>query len=780
MVTLAQFQNALAADDVPVVSALDAKVVRDSAGKPVVLAGNNALVARLRRTDGHDIALRILASPDKGSDWAVRYSALAAFQREVQSSRIPRDIDVLRGVGSSVADRGGGGPKAISVEMEWIAGPTLAQAADRAARAGNSSVLKALSTAFVRLWNDMVGLELVHADLTPANIIVRSNGQLVLVDFDDASWANAPFAPSGDGTPGYRHPNHGRQADIRDPFGALVILSSLAALADDPDIRTGRGRRVDDPDGILLFSPWDLANAHTSRGVHEALRRVKPQSAALIQGLVTACTGTFDDVLGALSAVPGLRLPLSYQPTDPERGDGWSLPPSVARIRAHYSDTWSQEDDATSSRDAVPMRRERTGLTAEAWPSWSTTEQEQAPSVTAGDIEELKAAITRNDEAEVIRIWSAVSDDPIAALLAADVEGVLATSYDRRVLEEARHQRDAGVIALGNEAAARNIPLGPRARTTVRQARERVEVQARLDQALMTNDRDELARLAVSGQLVVLGDTDRASLERVIQAIEWPVLERAIAADDDVLIDAAFDDELFGPGASVPEDVRERVELARVRLRWLSDVRDALAKRQTERLGELFIAPPDGAADRLGTGERRRIRRHIEQAQAVAHLGRELERGDEAGIVSALNRVERVSARISDRATWKAIQQVVERVTLIDDLLDAAQENPPDYGRLAQLLPAIHALGLEQDPRLGRSDFVAGLEQQLVRMAHVRRIQAAIARDNDIAIVTSAVPDPHNATDLLTEAERDRVAAAIKARRETARSLSARGMGPDS
>jgi hypothetical protein len=256
------------------------------------------------------------------------------------------------------------------------------------------------------------------------------------------------------------------------------------------------------------------------------------------------------------------------------------------------------------------------------------------------------------------------------------------------------------------------------------------------------------------------------------------VLERAIEADDDVLIDAAYDDELFGNGTSIPEDVQIRVDLARRRLRWLSDVRDALARRQAGQLGELFISPPEGAADRLGAGERRRIRRFIEQSQAVAHLNREIDRGDEAGIVAALNRVERVSARISDRATWKAIQQVVERVSLIDDLLDAAKEDPPDYGRLAQLLPAVRALGLEQDPRLGRSDFVTGLEQQLVRMAHVRRIQAAISRDNDIAIVTAAVPDPHNATDLLTEPERNRVAAAIRARRETARSLNARGMGP--
>ncbi|HYI25343.1 MAG TPA: hypothetical protein VD767_08045, partial [Thermomicrobiales bacterium] len=86
-------------------------------------------------------------------------------------------------------------------------------------------------------------------------------------------------------------------------------------------------------------------------------------------------------------------------------------------------------------------------------------------------------------------------------------------------------------------------------------------------------------------------------------------------------------------------------------------------------------------------------------------------------------------------------------------------------------------LGLEQDPRLSRSDFIADLEEQLVRMAHVRRIQAAIARDNDIAIVTAAVPDPHNALELLAADERDRVAKAIRARRETARALGSRGAG---
>jgi hypothetical protein len=202
-----------------------------------------------------------------------------------------------------------------------------------------------------------------------------------------------------------------------------------------------------------------------------------------------------------------------------------------------------------------------------------------------------------------------------------------------------------------------------------------------------------------------------------------------------------------------------------------------LAQRRDAHLRDLFIDPPSGAAERLGVAERRRIRRTIEQHQALHDLHAVIESGDEPGIIAALNRVERVSARISDKGTWAAIQRVVERVSLVDELLEASQEQPLDYGRLAQLLPAVKALGIGSDPRLGDSDLVNRLEGELVRMAHVRRIQAAIARDNDIAIVTAAVPDPRNALELLSREDRDRVAAAIKARRQAARSLKARAAG---
>ncbi|HYJ12210.1 MAG TPA: hypothetical protein VEW66_01370, partial [Thermomicrobiales bacterium] len=111
------------------------------------------------------------------------------------------------------------------------------------------------------------------------------------------------------------------------------------------------------------------------------------------------------------------------------------------------------------------------------------------------------------------------------------------------------------------------------------------------------------------------------------------------------------------------------------------------------------------------------------------------------------------------------IQQVVERVELVDEVIAAAQE-PMDRAKLAHLLPAVRALGLERDPRFGEPDWFEQIERQVVRFAHLRRIQAAIRRDNDIAILAAIEPDPYEAFELLEPAEQQRVALARANRRK--------------
>jgi len=767
MERLARFQNALSERRVPALAELRARTVLDKTGRPHVVAGNNALVARLRRADGGDVALRIVTSSGKARDLALRYTALAQFQAQNVSVRLPAGITLVR---DGLPALGGDGSDLFGTAMEWIPGPTLLQGVDRAAGAGNVQVIRALSAAVTQLWNDLQSMEFIHGDLTAQNLVVRANGQLACVDFDTASWSDAPLGPSGDGSPGYLHPTLSRDASLRDAFATLVMLVSMAVLADAPGLRSAYGDPASTFDGTILFSPWDLADPSASRTFADAHARATTPTRALLEGLREACTGEAAEILAACELLPRFRMPPS-PPSAQAPGSGWDVGPVIERIRAHYSDTWTTSPPGAERGYAEPAPLAAPSARPPADFQWGVASMAPPETVTSEDIAELKAALARNDAAEVVRIWSQIGHDPLARLLAAEVETVIAAGYDRRVLAEWRRKRDLAVVAVAAEASDRHIPLGAQARSIVRQAHERTIVRAELEDALAEGDRRRLAELAVSGQLVVLGDADRQSLRQVLQAIEWPALERAIETDDDVLIAAAFDDELFEGANVLDEEILERVALARQRVQWLAHTRAALAKRDSGQLRELLIDPPPGAPERLSGPERRRIRRSIERRQALVQLDAAIRNDDDEAIIVSLNRVERVGARISDRATWARVQQVVERVSIIDELLDAAEAQPLDHARIAQLIPALKALGLEHDPRLGDDHLVERLETHVIRMAHVRRIRAAISRDNDIAIVAAAVPDPRNALDMLTEPERDRVATAIRARRTAERAV---------
>jgi hypothetical protein len=743
MVTVEDYQMALMRPRVPLLGELGARLELDHSRRPAAMTGSSSVVFRLVTDGDGPIAVRVPRDPATASDWHVRYAALRALSESAFADRVPGRIAIHR-QGLSVAD-GHGDIRAVpALSMQWLEGPTLAMATDRAARGGNTQVLSALARAVIDLANLMRKVGFVHGDLSATNIIVGPDGKLRLVDLDTAFWPGAPLGATGSGTAGWRHPQGAASSERRDGFPILILYTSLLALVEDPDRRRSWGDPVSTPDGTLLFSEWDLANPDTSDLFHDLSRRSGGRVAEAVASLRAHLASGPESIETALRVIPNLEAMRVPAPGDAP--DSWSVRDALKRAQQRFE------------RGAVPTDRPRTA-TPEPVTTGGPVDDERAA------LDALRRAIRDRNEGEVARLWAAIGHLPAAKLLRLDVEELFAEGLATRIAAESRSGHDEGVLNLAGEAQMRSLPLPVEARRRIRDARERLRVRATLQEALASDTRDELVHLAMSGSLVILGDTDRSSLERVLQAIEWPVLQRALEADDDRLILQAFDEELFRDKTSLPAPVYGRIELARSRLQWADRMRAALRQRLAGEVAALHDSAPQRSDVHLGPTERRRVQKLVEQHRALRQLAEAIQANDESDIVQALSVVERVGARLGEHFPWHQIRDVLERVSLIEDIREAADSIPADHVKLAQLIPAAKALGLDADPRLTGDYAIEVLQRKVIQAAHLKRVRMAIARGDEMGIVVTALPDVYDVLDLLTEEERDRIARSIRSQR---------------
>jgi hypothetical protein len=283
-----------------------------------------------------------------------------------------------------------------------------------------------------------------------------------------------------------------------------------------------------------------------------------------------------------------------------------------------------------------------------------------------------------------------------------------------------------------------------------------------LREAIGRGDLYALASLACSGSLDCLGRLEPAQARAVERALGWAALERAMVSDDDVAIAAAVDPELWREEGSLPPAARQRLDLARSRIRWAEDIRVALRRRDGVTLRRLLENTPPGGETHLTEVEQRRIKRASTREAAVSRLERALREGPDREVVSALAEFESAGAPFPDVLDWTAVRGVVDRISLAEALRAAAAADPPDTAQLARLLPAARAaLGDRGMP--GEPDWAA-LEQSVLRAAHLARLREAIAAEDDARIASAAVPDPFGARRLLAPEESERVDAALARR----------------
>ena len=820
-----QFQNALMRGPVSVLSRFQARPILDRDGKPVVIEGERMLVARVQSREGRAYALQIARDPDAPDPYADRASGLRRLALTRLSVHLPSEFEsVANGIEID------GRPQAVSVSA-WVNGPSLLDAAIRLASEGNVAVLRALAASVAKALNDLRANAFAHDSLNPGNAVVGEGGILVFLGLSRATWDGGPAPSALQPVNAYRHPDGDGDAFAEDAFAALVIYASLLALADSPDLLS-QERGVTADSRPLVFGTRDLADPDASPVFARVLAETSAETREVVEALRAAASAPANEIERWAAVMPGFRridLPSSLRsrPVDRATGNlpgevasGWRTPSWRSELAEPAEPVWA----APSGRERDPWESWRSGATAadavgetaamSQWPEPPPAPRQPAPGRSAidevttpapgrasqprrheavpsidpamweappvraatrsdADLQAARkrffAALSARDEATVREMWPQMASDPVGRTASLAVQDVIGRGLRDQIRAEQRRGRHESVALLAESASASGIPIEPDLRKRLRSMQHRAITRERLDAALTANDLDQLAELAVSGDLLELDDTDRETVRRVLRALKWPGLASALATNDDQIIVDAFDPDLWDEGRALSTEARTRIGQAMARIDWRAQVRHALRNRDAERLETLFQRPPATALDRLSTSERRRCRRLIEQRHALAELGRAVTQLDDEAIVRALNHVERVGARITDRTTWAAIQQIVERTSMVEDLITAVDAIPMDVGKLAHLVPAARTMGYDRDPRLQGRYALDGLERVLVQHAHLRRVRVALEKGDDAGIVLVAVPDPYGSLDLLTDDERSRIAQAIQAQRRVDR-----------
>ncbi|MGC4190410.1 MAG: hypothetical protein QM589_04150 [Thermomicrobiales bacterium] len=818
-----QFQNALMRGPVSALSRFQARPLLDRDGKPVVVEGDRVLVAKVQSREGRTFALQIARDASRPDPYEDRASGLRRLALTRLSSHLPGEFEFVPS-GIEID-----GHLQSATLAAWVSGPSLLDAATRLAVEVNGAVLRALAASFARAINDLRAGSFAHDTLNPGNALVGESGSLVFVGLSRATWDGGPTPALSQPVSAYRHPDGDGDPFAEDAFAALVLYASLLVLADNPALlSTEPGVTADTRS--LVFGSRDLADPDASPVFARVLAETSAETREVVEALRSAARGSTDEIERWAAVIPGFRrieLP-AYLRTRPERaGEGvpaptpgaiasWDEPVQSRAVDDDPAATWSaapqRERDPWESwrsvahqagpeatfaatltwpEDPIPARRdplppvERRDAVARRRPEarggdmpipdravreTSGPERESQPD---SDLQQTRrqffAALSARDEATIRALWPQMSTDPVGRTAMLAVQDLVGRGLRERIRTEQRRGQHERAVMLADSASSSGIPIEPEIRKRLRTAQHRAMTRERLEAALGANDLDQLAELAVSGELLDLDDTDRQTLRRVLRAVRWPELASALATDDDRIIVDAFDPDLWDDGHALSPEARMRIVDAVARIDWRTQVRQALRNRDAEGLETLFRDPPATALDRLSTSERRRCRRLIEQRHALADLHRAVDRLDDDAIVRALNHVERVGARITDRATWAAIQQIVERTSMVEDVIAAVDADPMDVGRLAHLVPAARTMGYDRDPRLRGRYALDGLERVLVQHAHLRRVRAALEKGDSAGIVLVAVPDPYGSLDLLTDAERSRIAQAIQEQRRVDR-----------
>ena len=228
--------------------------VLDDNGNPIMSSGNFAVVFKM--TDGEkDYAIKCFTREQDGRVDA--YKKIVKYLDNITSPYITK-IDYLEDelfVDSAQSDES----EFPIVIMDWIEGCSLEAYINR--YSGNPFELHDLCYNFGLLAKWLISQDFAHGDIKPDNIIVKDDGNLVLIDYDGMFIPGmSEEQPREQGSPNYRHPYRRPKFNKSiDDFSLSIISLSLKMISVKYDIRNEF--KANDS---LLFTSKDLLNLNNS------------------------------------------------------------------------------------------------------------------------------------------------------------------------------------------------------------------------------------------------------------------------------------------------------------------------------------------------------------------------------------------------------------------------------------------------------------------------------------------------------------------------------------
>lgn len=149
------------------------------------------------------------------------------------------------------------------VVMDWVEAKPLKKYI--AEHINDTHSLNMLADNFAKMVKDLHRHNLSHGDLQHGNIMVKDDGNFMLVDYDSMYVPELAGWPDEiSGLAGYQHPNRWNNRNLSpkaDYFSELIIYTSLKALSEIPSL--WNDLMIADTD-TMLFTAEDIKSAGTS------------------------------------------------------------------------------------------------------------------------------------------------------------------------------------------------------------------------------------------------------------------------------------------------------------------------------------------------------------------------------------------------------------------------------------------------------------------------------------------------------------------------------------